>query len=571
MSETNGKAAAPPPIGAATVASPAADGDTPAAAAATAAVGGTTSATSNAVAEEQTAASSSSSSKNKKKKNRKKANAAAAAAAAAATAGGEDAGAGNSSSAAGANGATAAAADGDAAARGENGGDQQAAAGGGGGNTVAALGSSDGGGASASAGPSASAMSNGADILRMLKKQQIESAVARAGAAAAGKGPKEHKFWDTQPMKKPGEEPEEPGEIETKTIDDVKPEPYNMPPGFEWCHVDVMDAAEAEEVYTLLSENYVEDDDNMFRFDYSKEFLRWALTPPGYSAELHVGVRSSKGKLMGLITAVPTQMRVMDSSIKTVEINFLCVHKKLRAKRLAPVLIKEITRRVNRMGVWQAVYTAGVVLPTPLACCRYYHRSLNPKKLIEVGFSRLANRMTMARTMKLYKLPDSTNSANVSAMQPEDVPSAHALLSKYLEQFKLAPQLSEEEFAHWLLPREGVVDCFVVKDRDGKVTDMCSFYHLPSTVIGHAKHRTLNAAYSFYNVATTVSMTELMRDSLVLARNLGMDVFNALNLMQNQEFLQTLKFGIGDGHLQYYLFNWRCKEITPQEVGLVLL
>ena len=34
-------------------------------------------------------------------------------------------------------------------------------------------------------------------------------------------------------------------------------------------------------------------------------------------------------------------------------------------------------------------------------------------------------------------------------------------------------------------------------------------------------------------------MTELMRDSLVLARNLGMDVFNALNLMQNNEFLQA--------------------------------
>lgn len=47
-------------------------------------------------------------------------------------------------------------------------------------------------------------------------------------------------------MKKPGEDPEEPGEIETKTIDDVKAEPYNMPPGFEWCHVDVMDAGEAE-------------------------------------------------------------------------------------------------------------------------------------------------------------------------------------------------------------------------------------------------------------------------------------------------------------------------------------
>jgi hypothetical protein len=33
-----------------------------------------------------------------------------------------------------------------------------------------------------------------------------------------------------------------------------------------------------------------------------------------------------------------------------VEINFLCVHKKLRDKRLAPLLIKEITRRVNLTG-----------------------------------------------------------------------------------------------------------------------------------------------------------------------------------------------------------------------------
>ena len=35
------------------------------------------------------------------------------------------------------------------------------------------------------------------------------------------------------------------------------------------------------------------------------------------------------------------------------------------------------------------VYTAGVVIPTPIAETRYYHRSLNPKKLIEVGFSSL--------------------------------------------------------------------------------------------------------------------------------------------------------------------------------------
>jgi glycylpeptide N-tetradecanoyltransferase len=47
---------------------------------------------------------------------------------------------------------------------------------------------------------------------------------------------------------------------------------------------------------------------------------------------------------------------------------------------------QEITRRVNLHNIWQAVYTAGVVLPKPVAECQYWHRSLNPKKLISIGF-----------------------------------------------------------------------------------------------------------------------------------------------------------------------------------------
>lgn len=37
---------------------------------------------------------------------------------------------------------------------------------------------------------------------------------------------------------------------------------------------------------------------------------------------------------------------------------------------------------------------------------RYWHRSLNPRKLIEVKFSHLSRNMTMQRTMKLYRLPE---------------------------------------------------------------------------------------------------------------------------------------------------------------------
>ena len=66
-------------------------------------------------------------------------------------------------------------------------------------------------------------------------------------------------------------------------------------------------------------------------------------------------------------------------------------------------------------------------------------------------------------------------------------------------------------------------------------------------------------------------LQDLMRDALVCAKRVDMDVFNALNIMENDAFLKSLKFGIGDGHLQYYLYNWKCAEMESKDIGLVLL
>ena len=51
---------------------------------------------------------------------------------------------------------------------------------------------------------------------------------------------------------------------------------------------------------------------------------------------------------------------------------------------------------------------------------------------------------------------------------------------------------------------------------------------------------------------------DLLNDALILSKRLNFDVFNALDVLENDAFLKELKFGIGDGHLQYYLYNWRC-------------
>jgi len=356
-------------------------------------------------------------------------------------------------------------------------------------------------------------------------------------------------------------------------VDEVKKEPYNLPTGFEWSETDISNDTIMSEVYTLLNENYVEDDDNMFRFDYSKEFLRWALTPPGFKQQWHIGVRVTKSKkLIGFITAIPARIITYGKETEMVEINFLCVHKKLRDKRMAPVLIKEITRRVNLENIWQAAYTAGRVIPKPIARCRYFHRSLNPKKLIEVGFSHLGKLMTISRTVKLYKLPDKTEIPGIRALQEKDVPQATALLVDYLKKYDIHASFSEEEFRHWFMPQSDIINTYVVENpKTHAITDLTSFYTLPSSVLNNKNWDKLKAAYSYYSVAKTVSMPDLIKDALIFAKQNDFDVYNCLDIMENESILKPLKFGRGDGNLHYYLYNWRCPEIPQAKVGLVLL
>ena len=50
------------------------------------------------------------------------------------------------------------------------------------------------------------------------------------------------------------------------------------------------------------------------------------------------------------------------------------------------------------------------------------------------------------------------------------------------------------------------------------MTDMISFYTLPSTVMHHPTHKQLKAAYSFYNVSEKTPLVDLMQDALILAK-----------------------------------------------------
>ncbi|KAJ7905598.1 N-myristoyl transferase [Mycena olivaceomarginata] len=371
------------------------------------------------------------------------------------------------------------------------------------------------------------------DNVRQALEQMKIMDVVKGKAGIGGHNKKDmgaHKFWATQPVPQLGEGPPlDDGYIEpSKPREEVRQEPYPLPKDFEWSTLDINDPKQNKEVYDLLSLNYVEDEDASFRFQYSAEFLQWALKPPGYFKEWHVGVRvSSNKKLVAFISGVPITLRVRGKVFTASEINYLCIHKKLRSKRLAPVLIKEVTRQVHLQGIFQAIYTAGVVIPTPISVCRYYHRALNVSKLLDVGFTFVPRNMTAARMIRMNKVPDTPTLKN---------PETH------------------------------------------KITDFFSIYYLPSTIIHNAKHGTLEAGYLYY-YATDVAFEDgadddgrlknrlqtLIGDALVIANQAKLDVFNALTLMDNVPILKDLKFGVGDGFLNFYLYNWRTAKLAGIE------
>lgn len=132
----------------------------------------------------------------------------------------------------------------------------------------------------------------------------------------------EYKFWKTQPVVKFGEQLSgDDGPIEPSVPpEQVRQEPYQLPTNFVWSQIDMEDSEQKREVFELLSLHYVEDNDAAFRFKYSAEFLEWALTPPGYYKDWHIGVRGRpKNKLVRFISTIPLK---------------LCAHDKQRAQLL---------------------------------------------------------------------------------------------------------------------------------------------------------------------------------------------------------------------------------------------
>lgn len=133
------------------------------------------------------------------------------------------------------------------------------------------------------------------------------------------------------------------------------------------------------------------------------------------------------------------------------EINFLCIHKTLRSKRLAPALIEEMKRRVALKGIFQAVYTSSTLIPIPVSVCRSYHYLINIPKMVEIKFCYAPSDVITSRMTRV----GATSIPGLREMEQRDIPEVADLFQRYQGRFDLVPEYGVEEVKHYLLGGRG--------------------------------------------------------------------------------------------------------------------
>ena len=246
------------------------------------------------------------------------------------------------------------------------------------------------------------------------------------------KGKGGHTFWNTQPIMKLTKAIHKKGQIKQFKKEEISTVYTPLPKGFHWADFDVKDDSQIDEICNFLSDFYVEDESGQFRLDYSKEKLKWACCTPGYIKDLHFCVRSEENdKIMATIVGIPKKVVINGETVKTAEVNFLAVHRSLRGKRLAQVMIIEMMRRKRLHGLMTAFYTAHHAQPTPFCTVGFYNRFLNPKKLIDIGYTVLPPKVKLQAFEHRFKLPEHKSINIVGDLRLMQKKDASAVLKLY--------------------------------------------------------------------------------------------------------------------------------------------
>lgn len=353
---------------------------------------------------------------------------------------------------------------------------------------------------------------------------------------------------------------------ENRTFSD---KPILLTKNLSWYDIDIDNDKDMKIVLNFLNNNY-HDAKSEISFCFTAELLKWQLGFNKDNKKIAIGVMF-KNKMVGCIFGVVRKLNLNGKLINGSETNLLCLDKKLRKLNLAPLMIKEITRRNNyNLKINNSIYTTSLVLPNILSTATYYERYVGfsrlmdigmlDKGLLELGYDNIKN--YFHKMVEIDK--NHHNYTNIKSLTEEQLQECYNKLNEKLMSLYYSYIFDYKQFKHIFL--NDCVTAYVVFSND-KITDMISYYKQPSRII--ESNTMINTYYLYYYFNNKNNLESIV--SLVIndAIKNNIDRIRVLGIMDYSK-LANFNFEDSEVKLNYYIYNWKCNKININKIGYLV-
>ena len=364
-----------------------------------------------------------------------------------------------------------------------------------------------------------------------------------------------HKFWKNESIDilKNSRESKY---IKYYNMDETRKEPLEIPKPFEWCNIELNNKNELEELLEFITLNYFEDASKPVEF--TPEFFKWLVMTPNYLKDLIIGIKCLN-KLVACICGIPMNIAIFDKKIKIIQINFLCINPKLRNKNFAPILIKEITRRIKFHSIWAAIYTGSLELPNCLVQCTNYIRPLNIDKLVDLQIMQKPSNSSIFQTIK-------NPLSNIRKMEEKDCEICCEKFNIFHKKFKIGIYFELEYFKQHFLN----IESYVV-ETNNIITDFFSFFPLHMILNNNNKYQKINRYILYYYFNFETKLDVLVENALYIIKKQDGDYVTCLDQYDNNIFIDKLNFKKASTGLNFFLYNWTCPVIDKKDLAVILI
>ena len=354
-------------------------------------------------------------------------------------------------------------------------------------------------------------------------------------------------FWSPLPIKRNNNFDSQ--HIINPHFKNIKPTNITLPNNYTFQY----DITNYNELNEFLNKNY-EQNLSVFTIDYLKWILKDAII---------IIVTNNDSKIVGFIYAKPITYKVINQHIDTYYTDLLCTHKKVRGKKLARLLMREMYNKVYDKSVGlifnlDKQYDKMIsIVESPKWLCR----PLNIDKLSTTIFSKITDNQ---KKLLIEKYENSIQPNNliqhIKNAEQKDILDLMDIYNDHNSNYSISHILNRYDFEN-IYMNEFVHTYVIAPD---KIQDFFSYY------ISHTK-KGETYAYIYY---ITYPNEELLKYIIISILNILknenvdmvfiLDIYDVNNILKN-----TYSFTDTGKTCHYHTLNYDTNVIEKSKCGLI--